>query len=81
MRTAGKSHSGYIEVLIWALLLTSAGCVARAWRPQPPTNDGYQYLSVAQNQTSGHGISTSLVCFDSERSHGVIPAPLTTFAP
>jgi hypothetical protein len=44
-------------------------------------NDGYQYLSVAENIRDGHGIKTSIVYFDSERAHGTIPAPVTTFPP
>lgn len=38
-------------------------------------NDSYQYISAAEN----FGARTSIVYFDVERSHGVVPAPLTTF--
>ncbi len=44
-------------------------------------NDSYQYISVAENIASGIGIETSIVHFDVERRHGVIPAPSTTFPP
>ncbi len=43
------------------------------------SNDGYQYLSTARNFLSGHPAYTSIVHFDSERSFGLVPAPLTTF--
>ncbi|MDH5571313.1 MAG: hypothetical protein OEY89_06080 [Gammaproteobacteria bacterium] len=42
-------------------------------------NDSYQYLSVAQNFLNGEFAKTSIIHFDSERSHLIIPAPLTTF--
>ena len=44
-------------------------------------DDSYQYLSVAKNIASGEGIETSIVHFDVERRHGVLPAPVTTFPP
>lgn len=53
----------------------------RLYRPQPLYNDSYQYLSVAENLNRGRGLTTSLVHFDTERSHGRIPAPLTSFPP
>jgi len=81
MSTETKSLPGFVEVLIWALLLFSVACAMRTWRPTPLDNDSYQYLNVAGNEISGRGIATSLICFDSERSHGFTPAPLTTFAP
>ena len=39
------------------------------------------YLNVAEHIQRDHQISTSLVHFDTERSHGRMPAPLTTFPP
>lgn len=44
-------------------------------------NDGYQYLSVADNIQHGNGIKTSIIYFDAERAHGTMPAPMTTFPP
>ena len=52
-----------------------------AFRRDPLADDSYQYLNVAEHLEHGQGASTSLVHFDSERSHGHIPAPLTTFPP
>jgi hypothetical protein len=49
--------------------------------PLPLSNDSFQYLKVAESIASGKGIETPLVHFDSERSEGRIPAPMTTFAP
>lgn len=43
------------------------------------SNDGYQYLSVANNFLAGKPATTSIIHFDPERSWGRIPAPLTTF--
>jgi len=45
------------------------------------SDDSYQYLSEAENIHDGHGLTTSIVHFDTERSHGQLPAPLTTFPP
>jgi hypothetical protein len=42
-------------------------------------NDSYQYLSIADNLSKGHGASTNLPYFDVELAHGTIPAPVTTF--
>ena len=69
------------EVIFWMALTF----VALSWiqtRHDPAlSNDGYQYLSEAQHLLNEHRLSTSLVYFDVERSHGRIPAPLTTFPP
>jgi hypothetical protein len=43
------------------------------------TNDGFQYLSTAQNLTEGNGLSTSIIHFDEQRYSGKIPAPQTVF--
>lgn len=42
-------------------------------------NDSYQYISAAENFGQAPAARTSIVYFDVERSHGVVPAPLTTF--
>lgn len=44
-------------------------------------NDSYQYLSVAENIRRHYSISTSIAHFDTERAHGRLPAPQTTFPP
>jgi hypothetical protein len=70
-----------IEPLLWGVLGLAAALCMGAVRPLPLSNDSCQYLSVAANLRSGNGIATDLVYFDAERSHGRIPAPLTTFPP
>ncbi len=45
------------------------------------SDDSYQYLSEAENIHDGQGLTTSIVHFDTERAHGRVPAPLTTFPP
>ncbi len=69
------------EMLLWTLIaaLVFAGLAAHFGVIED--NDGYQYVSVAENlSTTGH-IATSLVYFDTEREHAIIPAPETTFPP
>ncbi|MFZ2448476.1 MAG: phospholipid carrier-dependent glycosyltransferase [Syntrophobacteraceae bacterium] len=68
------------EIAVWcfaALLLFAV----RVHMEQGPRlgNDSYEYLSVAANFAAGHAGYTSIVYYDEERSHGVIPAPVTTF--
>ena len=68
------------EIAIWgALAALLCGLLLAATGYQRLSNDGYQYLSVVDNLSAGHGVSTNLVHFDIERAHGTIPAPLTTF--
>jgi dolichyl-phosphate-mannose-protein mannosyltransferase len=69
------------EVLLWGGLGLAVAFTMLAFRPLPLSNDSCQYLSVASNIRHGEGITTDLVYFDTERSHGRIPAPLTTFPP
>lgn len=69
------------EILLWTILAFLLAAGMRAYRPAPLMNDSYQYLNVAGNFLRGYGIATSLIHFDPERSHGRIPAPLTTFPP
>jgi hypothetical protein len=66
---------------VWVLLALLCTHWMRSFRPLPLSNDSYQYLNVADNVNHAHGVATSLVHFDTERSHGRIPAPLTTFPP
>jgi hypothetical protein len=70
-----------VEVFAWTLVAFSVAYTIRVLRPAPLGNDAYQYLSVADNFCNGHGLATSLVYFDTERSHGLIPAPMTWFPP
>jgi hypothetical protein len=70
------------EIVLWCLLyaLAVAGFLYRAGGPGL-SDDSYQYLSEAGNICAGNGLTTSIVHFDTERSHGQLPAPLTTFPP
>jgi hypothetical protein len=68
-------------MLFWGVLGLAVALSMLALRPAPLSNDSCQYLSVAANIRDGNGAATDLVYFDTERSHGRIPAPLTTFPP
>lgn len=71
---------GTVEVLLWCALAVL--CVAGhllITRGPVLRNDSYEYLSAAENFLAGRPGYTSIVYFDSERSEGRIPAPLTTF--
>jgi hypothetical protein len=68
-------------MLLWGVLGLAVALGMLAFRPVPLSNDSCQYLSVAANIRHGNGVATDLVYFDTERSHGRIPAPLTTFPP
>ena len=79
MKAITKANIQLAEVVIWMLLALLAASAIRTFRPMPLGNDSYQYLNVAENFRHDHHLTTSLVNFDTERSHGRIPAPLTTF--
>ena len=68
------------EILLWCLLAALA-ILLRAQVAGGPelTSDSYQYLVTAENWRLGVPAATSIVHFDPERTHGRIPAPLTTF--
>lgn len=70
------------EIVLWCLLyaVASAGFLYHSGGPGL-SDDSYQYLSEAANIRDGHGFTTSIVHFDTERAHGRLPAPLTTFPP
>src|ERR1700720_86686 len=67
------SRSTLFEMLIWSLLAFLCFAFIWNWRPTPLSDDSYQYLNVADNVSHGRGIVTTLVHFDSERSHGRVP--------
>jgi hypothetical protein len=77
----GSRRIGGRETALWTIGALSLFFVWGLFVHQRLLNDGYQYLSVAENLAAGRGIATSLVHFDVERAHGTLPAPLTTFAP
>lgn len=70
------------EILLWSLLFAMVA-VYVSYRVGSPrlSNDSYQYLSEACNIVQGYGLSTSIAHFDTERSSGRLPTPLTTFPP
>jgi hypothetical protein len=69
------------EILLWTLLafLVFAGLAAHF--AAIDNNDGYQYVSVAENISRTGRFATSLIHFDIERAHAQMPAPETTFPP
>jgi len=79
-RSDGPQGIGVREILIWCALATlyAAGHLFITHGPLL-RNDSYEYLSAADNFLAGRPARTSIVYFDSERSAGRIPAPLTTF--
>ena len=79
-RTAGTGALGAFETLLWGVLLAATILLRTQIAGGPElANDSYQYLSVAGHWLSGGPAVTSIVHFDAERTHGRIPAPLTTF--
>ena len=67
--------SMWIGLLAALLLLRALPAFAPALSP-----DSFQYLSVARNMLQGLVGYTSLIHYDVERSFGVAPAPMVTFA-
>lgn len=69
---------GRRELLLWGAgaCLTVLVGLARYGGPILG-EDSYQYLSAAGNLTAGHGLSTSILHYDIDRSTGALPAPLT----
>ena len=83
-RTAAAGIPGrmrFRESLLFAVIGAILFSGVEFERPAALSNDSYQYLSVAASVANGTGIETPLVHFDSERSSGLMPAPMTTFAP
>lgn len=73
-----------IEVARWiwcAITLAVSLAAGGHWNAPVLANDSYQYLSEAREVGRGNGISTTLVHYDPERSHGTIPAPATHYPP
>ena len=69
-----------IELLIWCVIAIAMIGLRLSIVGGPDLgNDSYQYLSVANNFSKGKPGYTSIIHFDTERSHGKVPAPLTTF--
>ena len=71
-----------LGILFWCAIAAAFACGhLRVTRGPVFANDSYTYLSVADNFLNGLPGYTSIVHFDSERSFGRVPAPLTTFPP
>lgn len=69
-------------ILFWCAVAAAFACAhLRVTRGPVFANDSYIYLSAADNFLTGLPGYTSIVHFDSERSFGRVPAPLTTFPP
>ena len=69
-----------LGILFWCAIAAALACGhLRVTRGPVFANDSYTYLSVADNFLNGLPGYTSIVHFDSERSFGRVPAPLTTF--
>ena len=69
------------EILLWTLLAALVFAILAAHFGAIDCNDGYQYVSIAENISTTGQIATSLVHFDTERQHAEIPAPVTWFPP
>ncbi len=79
-RSSEPAKLGDLELLVWCTLAVL--CVTgHSFITHGPLlgNDSYVYLSEAENFLAGRPASTSIVYFDTERSAGRIPAPVTTF--
>jgi hypothetical protein len=71
-----------LEPALWCAFAVVAAMVQLPQRRAPVlSDDSFQYLSAASQLRSAGRMATSLVHFDTERSHGTIPAPLTWFPP
>ena len=70
-----------LEITAWTLAALLVAAAALLYRPFPLDDDGIVYLDVAANLRAGNGIATSIAHYDTERSHGRLPAPMTTFPP
>lgn len=68
------------EAWAWAWLALAAVTMNYVRFGEPiVADDSFQYMSMAENLEERNGIRTSIVHFDTERSHGEIPAPMTWF--
>jgi len=81
-KVSGRNRRPWLEPVAWCLLALGAALAQIPSGGAPHIYlDSCQYLSAAGHLRSTHRMETSLVHFDTERSHGTIPAPLTWFPP
>ncbi|MBN1608700.1 MAG: phospholipid carrier-dependent glycosyltransferase [Polyangiaceae bacterium] len=69
------------EVLLWMAAAALQWTVVAWLAGAVLGNDSFQYLSIADSLVSGEGLVTPIVFYDTEASHGTIPAPVSTFPP
>src|SRR5262249_60598088 len=78
----GGGEPRWTEYLIWALLGLGFVAASLAQTHGPVLrNDGFQYLSVADNIVKGEGNATSIIHFDEQHRPGTVPSPQTVFPP
>lgn len=80
--TSVRPWSLRLEPVAWCILAVLSAIIPLTVQKRPNLfPDSFQYLTAAKNLHSTGRMATSLVHFDTERSHGTIPAPLTWFPP
>jgi len=69
-----------LEPAAWCILAVLSAIIPLTVQKRPNLfPDSFQYLTAANSLHSTGRMATSLVHFNTERSHGTIPAPLTWF--
>jgi hypothetical protein len=65
------------------VILLGLGVLTSVWTYDPSfiSNDGAQYLSMAENLLAGLGFSTSIVFYDPQYALSTTPVPQTVFPP
>jgi hypothetical protein len=69
------------EPAVWCIVAIFIALASVAEGRPRLHNDSFQYLVSAEGLRSTHQFATTLIHFDTERSHGTVPAPLTWFPP
>jgi hypothetical protein len=78
----GRGKPRWTEYLTWALIgLALVGISLTQTNGPVLRNDGFQYLSVADNLAKGEGNATSIIHFDEQHRPGTVPSPQTVFPP
>lgn len=81
--TSSPAAREWLEPVAWCALALAAACGGHSAGEQLPyvTPDSAQYLSAAQCLRTRHRFETNLLHYDTERSYGIVPAPLTWYPP